>query len=67
MAGVAGAVDVTLEQQTEVPFVRFVLNRSAIARYGLRAGDVGARRGDGPGGGDSRAHLRRGDRRSTWW
>ena len=41
MTGVAGAVDVTLEQQTEVPFVRFVLNRSAIARYGLRAGDVG--------------------------
>jgi len=41
MVGVPGAVDVTLEQQTEVPFVRFVLNRSAIARYGLRAGDVG--------------------------
>ncbi len=41
MAGVPGAVDVALEQQTEVPFVRFVLNRSAVARYGLRAGDVG--------------------------
>ena len=40
MAGVPGAVDVSLEQQIDVPFVRFVLNRSAIARYGLRAGDV---------------------------
>jgi Cu/Ag efflux pump CusA len=41
MAAVPGAVDVTLEQQTDVPFVRFVLNRPAIARYGLRADDVG--------------------------
>ena len=40
MAGVAGAVDVSLEQQTEVPFIRFVLNRTAIARYGLRANEV---------------------------
>ncbi len=35
-----GAVDVSLEQQMDVPFVRFVLNRGAIARYGLRADDV---------------------------
>ena len=34
------AVDVSLEQQMDVPFVRFVLNRPAIARYGLRAEDV---------------------------
>ena len=40
MAGVPGAVDVSLEQQMDVPFVRFVLNRPAIARYGLRADDV---------------------------
>ena len=40
MTEVPGAVDVSLEQQTEVPVVRFVLNRSAIARYGLRARDV---------------------------
>jgi CzcA family heavy metal efflux pump len=40
MVGVPGAVDVSLEQQTEVPVVRFVLNRSAIARYGLRPEDV---------------------------
>ena len=38
--GIPGAVDVSLEQQMDVPFVRFVLNRPAIARYGLRADDV---------------------------
>jgi Cu/Ag efflux pump CusA len=37
---VPGAVDVSLEQQIDVPFVRFVLNRPAIARYGLRANEV---------------------------
>ena len=35
-----GVVDLSLEQQMDVPFVRFVLNRTAIARYGLQAGDV---------------------------
>jgi Cu/Ag efflux pump CusA len=40
MASVPGVVDLSLEQQMDVPFVRFVLNRSAIARYGLRPGDV---------------------------
>jgi Cu/Ag efflux pump CusA len=38
--GIPGAVDISLEQQMDVPFVRFVLNRPAIARYGLRADDV---------------------------
>src|SRR4029450_10382054 len=33
-------VDLSLDQQMDVPFVRFVLNRSMIARYGLRPGDV---------------------------
>jgi CzcA family heavy metal efflux pump len=37
---VPGVVDLSLEQQMDVPFVRFVLNRPAIARYGLRAEDV---------------------------
>jgi len=32
---VRGAVDISLEQQMDVPVVRFVLNRTAIARYGL--------------------------------
>jgi Cu/Ag efflux pump CusA len=40
MSGVAGVADLSLEQQTEIPFVRFVLNRTAIARYGLRVQDV---------------------------
>jgi CzcA family heavy metal efflux pump len=40
MTGIRGAVDVSLEQQAEVPVVRFVLNRPAIARYGLRPADV---------------------------
>ena len=40
MVGIEGAADVSLEQQTDIPFVRFVLNRPAIARYGLRVQDV---------------------------
>jgi len=38
---VPGAVDISLEQQMDVPVVRFVLNRTAIARYGLHPSDVG--------------------------
>jgi len=40
IAPVPGVVDLSLEQQMDVPFVRFILNRAAIARYGLRPGDV---------------------------
>lgn len=40
VSAVPGAVDVSLEQQMDVPVVRFVLNRQAIARYGLRPQDV---------------------------
>jgi len=40
MQGVRGVADLSLEQQTEIPFVRFILNRPAIARYGLRVQDV---------------------------
>jgi len=40
MNSVPGVVDLSLEQQMDVPVVRFVLNRSAIARYGLRVDDV---------------------------
>jgi CzcA family heavy metal efflux pump len=42
MAGVEGVADLSLEQQMDIPFVRFVLNRAAIARYGLRVQDVAA-------------------------
>ena len=40
MQGIDGAADVTLEPQTDIPFVRFVLNRPAVARYGLTVRDV---------------------------
>ncbi len=40
MTRVPGIVDLSLEQQMDIPFVRFILNRGAIARYGLRADDV---------------------------
>jgi CzcA family heavy metal efflux pump len=40
ISGVPGVVDLSLEQQMDIPFVRFILNRSAIARYGLRADDI---------------------------
>ena len=40
MAGVPGVADLALEQQTDVPFVRFILDRQAMGRYGLRPGDV---------------------------
>lgn len=38
--GIDGAADVSLEQQTDIPFVRFILNRPAVARYGLKVQDV---------------------------
>src|SRR6266581_1779716 len=40
VSAVPGVVDLSLEQQMDVPFVRFVLNRGAIGRYGLRADDI---------------------------
>ena len=42
MSRVPGVVDLSLEQQMDIPFVRFVLNRPMIARYGLRPDDVAA-------------------------
>ena len=41
VGGVPGVVDLSLEQQMDVPVLRFVLNRTAIARYGLHPADVG--------------------------
>ena len=40
MQQVPGVADLSLEPQAEIPFVRFILNRGAIARYGLRVQDV---------------------------
>ena len=38
--GVRGAVDVALEQQTDIPMILVRLRRDAIARYGLTVRDV---------------------------
>ncbi|MCH8216974.1 MAG: efflux RND transporter permease subunit [Planctomycetes bacterium] len=37
---VAGVVDLSIEQQTDIPVLRVDFNRKAIARYGLRIADV---------------------------
>jgi len=39
-ADVAGAVDVALEQQADIPFLTVKLERGAIARYGLKVREV---------------------------
>ena len=41
MQGVAGAVDVSVEQQTEVPVLKVAYDREEIARHGLTIRDVG--------------------------
>lgn len=40
LKGVPGAVDVSLEQQTEVPFITIDYDRAAIARYGLTVQEI---------------------------
>jgi Cu/Ag efflux pump CusA len=40
MSGVRGVVDLSLEQQMEVPNLRVHFNRPALARYGLTVSDV---------------------------
>jgi Cu/Ag efflux pump CusA len=40
MREVAGVVDLSIEQQTDIPVLRVDFNRKAIARYGLRIADV---------------------------
>ena len=40
VSGEAGVADLSLEQQVDVATIRFVLNREALARYGLRVDDV---------------------------
>ena len=40
MQTVAGVADLSLEQQMDIPFVRFIVDRQAMARYGLSVQDV---------------------------
>ncbi len=40
MRAVPGVADLSLEQQIDIPVIRFVLNRTAIASYGLKAREV---------------------------
>ena len=40
MEEVEGVVDLSVEQQTDIPLVTVRFDRGAIARYGLRVGDV---------------------------
>lgn len=40
MAEVPGVVDLTVEQQADIPFVTIAMRREAIARHGLRVRDV---------------------------
>jgi CzcA family heavy metal efflux pump len=40
MEGIAGVVDLSVEQQSDIPFVTVKLRRDAIARYGLTVQDV---------------------------
>jgi CzcA family heavy metal efflux pump len=40
MRGIAGVVDLMVEQQADIPFVTIHAKRDAIARYGLRVSDV---------------------------
>jgi CzcA family heavy metal efflux pump len=41
MKGVSGVVDLSREQQADIPFVRVRFDRPAIARHGLHVTDVG--------------------------
>ena len=40
MGKIEGVVDLSTEQQTDIPVLRVAFNRKAIARYGLRIADV---------------------------
>lgn len=40
MSGVAGVVDLSVEQQTDIPTMRVKVDQPAASRYGVRSGDV---------------------------
>lgn len=43
MVGVNGVVDLSVEQQTDIPTLRIKVDPTAAARYGLRSGEVAQR------------------------
>lgn len=40
MQGVPGVVDLSIEQQTDIPTVRVNMDQAAVSRYGVRTGEV---------------------------
>jgi CzcA family heavy metal efflux pump len=40
MQGVAGVVDLSIEQQMDIPTMRVKVDQAAVSRYGVRAGEV---------------------------
>ena len=40
MQGVTGVVDLSIEQQTDIPTVRVQVDQAAVSRYGVRTGEV---------------------------
>src|SRR5439155_25843272 len=40
MQGVQGVVDLSIEQQMDIPTMRVKVDQSAVSRYGVRAGEV---------------------------
>jgi Cu/Ag efflux pump CusA len=40
MSGVPGVVDLSVEQQTDIPTMRVKVDQSAVSRYGVRSGEV---------------------------
>ncbi len=40
MQGIPGVVDLSIEQQTDIPTVRVKVDQAAVSRYGVRTGEV---------------------------
>jgi len=67
MRGVAGVVDLTREQQADIPFIRVRFDRTAIARHGLCASPTWRVPCKSHQGCTSSLRSWKGRRYSTWW